>query len=142
MPGVQIAVHVKSISNNQSVKKECTVKLDSNSRIIDLKEHLSTVFDVPIIALKLLCNGRPLLSDVATLNSLAIIDGTRLTLMIANTAPSALFNHLNALLCPHFNAADIQRIILNFDKQLESSIEKLSLDDIEKMARTLLADVQ
>ncbi len=77
-----------------------------------------------------------------------IVEGNKLHLFVSesgltshidNNESNPFWEQLTKLLLKHYSSQDVNRIIAEFKRNLQSDVDDLSLDDIERLAKLKLS---
>ncbi|CAH1783006.1 unnamed protein product [Owenia fusiformis] len=131
--------------------RECTIQVMPEDTVIEVKAIVERELGIPPQEQRLVYKGRPL-SDDQTLTDCNVTQNAKLFLVVKKTSENtertaeskepALWKELNTFLTKHYAAKDIPHIIDQFKKDLEKTVQSLSLDDIERIATVNLKNQQ
>lgn len=146
-------IYVKLFKGN-----DFQVAVSSGQTVQGLKEILAMQIAIPVEEQKLVFKGKAL-GDDKKLSFYNVQEGDRLFLFTKKSdkagTPSpgnvpkfaadlscctttALWDKLRVFLQRHFTPQDVEKVLIEFQKDFNSRIQKLSLDDIERFAITKL----
>ncbi|XP_070557662.1 ubiquitin-like protein 4A [Ptychodera flava] len=130
----------------QAQGKECSIEVTATDSISSVKELIARELDVPVDQQRLVFRGKTL-ADGQSLGDYNIGPGTKLHLVVKRSQDeksgnfqkippqtTALWDQLKPVLSKHFKTEDVDKVIHHFQKEFESSISNLSLDDLERIA--------
>ncbi|XP_054163527.1 ubiquitin-like protein 4A [Oppia nitens] len=136
---------IKKIPGNES-----TIEVADNSTVIDVKQVVAKQLDVPIGHQKLVFKGKTL-SDNVPLKEYDISEGVKIHLFVTEsnqssaddsqlsssttTAKSLFWDQLTQALQKYYTKSDTVKIVDEFRRQLQSEVNQMSLDDIERLAK-------
>ncbi|XP_048742081.1 ubiquitin-like protein 4A [Ostrea edulis] len=144
-------IYVKILKGN-----DFQVAVSSSHTVLGVKEILAMQISIPVEEQKLVFKGKALVDD-KRLSYYNIKEGDRLFLLtkkpeksgspspgmvpkfaadLSNCSTTILWDKLRAFLQRHFTPQDVEKILTEFQKDFNASIERLSLDDIERLAIT------
>jgi len=114
--------------------------MDPNASLAQLKSALGRVFGVGVIK-QVLLGGRILRGDQETLHSLRVFDGARLTVM-SQSELTPLTRRLGSLLQDRYPSTRLSHILDGFHPAMQVEIRRLSLDDLERLAKARLSQAE
>ncbi|CAD5123396.1 DgyrCDS11748 [Dimorphilus gyrociliatus] len=148
-------IHVKVLSGEKA-GKSYTIKVGEGCSIVDLKNEVAVELKIGVGDMRLVFNGKPLL-DTKTTADYNITDGARLHATIKaadkfsqeqNSSTSSTIDEkpqvLNfsesfmKILKKHFLEQDAQEVYRLFQRNIHVTVNAMSLDDIEYMAKSKL----
>jgi len=124
--------------------RECTIEAPVNSSVSFIKQLVARELDVPVDKQRLLFRGKTL-ADSQCLRDYNIVDGNKLHLVVRNSElgsecgsseSSIFYTELRKTLSNHFSPEDVNKVLDNFKKEMNSVVYDSSLDDIERFAMT------
>ncbi|XP_062579316.1 ubiquitin-like protein 4A [Saccostrea cucullata] len=142
-------IYVKIFKGN-----DFQVAVSSSQTVLGLKEILAMQISMPVEEQKLMFKGKALADD-KRLSYYNIKEGDRLFLFtkktekagspsaanvpkfaadLSNCSTTVLWDKLRVFLQRHFTPQDVEKVLIEFQKNFNSSIQRLSLDDIERLA--------
>lgn len=147
-------IHVKVI-NGEKAGNSCTIKVGEECPILDLKNRVAVELKISAGDMRLIFKGKNLL-DTKTTADYNITDGTRLHATIrssdklsqeqnstsdtvdAKPQQPNFHESFMKILRKHFLEKDAQEVFQLFQRNIHVTINALSLDDIEYMAKSKL----
>ncbi|XP_072176538.1 ubiquitin-like protein 4A [Diadema setosum] len=134
----------------QAPAKECQIEVTDAESIVAVKRMVARELDVPVHLQRLVFRGKTL-ADGQSLDFYKIGPGTKIHLVVRRPEPetsqvsvsrignsTALWDELKTLLARHFTTMDTEHIIESFKQEFSSNLANLSLDDIERIAKSKL----
>ncbi|CAH0382634.1 unnamed protein product [Bemisia tabaci] len=123
---------------------ECTIEVQEDMSIAEMKQIVSNNLQIPVASQKLVYLGKPLSNEKRVRDYPQIKDGSKL---ICTVLPSTvtqkqpddqnvLKNAMYKFLTNYYSAADALKILTPFMKEMDTSMSSLSLDDLERFAVT------
>ncbi|CAG2104264.1 unnamed protein product [Medioppia subpectinata] len=139
-------------------------QVSTNSTVIYVKELVAKHLQIPVCQQKLVFKGKTL-SDHMSLEDYDISEGNKIHLFaiessvtaadnqsspqqqrlpseLTNTQKNQFLNHLTQVLQKYYTTADAAKIVDEFRRNLQSDVNELSLDDIERLAKLKLTQQQ
>ncbi|VVC40079.1 Hypothetical protein CINCED_3A016809 [Cinara cedri] len=111
--------------------------------VAELKTHAYEVFKIPVKDQRLLLTGRPLCDEKSLIEYPQIKNGTRLNLVVKQQ-PVIKTEELEEMVTKHvrehYSTEDTVKVLKEFMKEFDRSITQFSLDDYERMAKSLLSN--
>jgi len=131
---------IKKIPGN-----ECNIEVSTNSTVIYVKELVAKHLQIPVCQQKLVFKGKTL-SDNMSLEDYEISEGNKIHLFAVESTNSAdgcqpssqsnvFWDHLSQVLQKYYTKSDTIKIVDEFRRNLQSDVDQLSLDDIERLAQ-------
>lgn len=135
--------------------RECTIEAPVTSSVNFVKQLVSRELDIPVDQQRLVFRGKTL-SDGNCLGDYDIVDGTKLHLVVrkselspededrvqrrskrrGSSSAEAFYVELEKTLVKHFTKDAAAQVLEQFKKELDSTVQESSLDDIERFAQT------
>jgi len=127
---------------------ELSIEVNSSATVLDIKNAIERVSAIPVREQRLMLNGRPLL-DEKTASASGLLEGSKIVLAVKRAAGSEdnasnsgtkedFWTHFHRLLLRHFKKDDADKMLVECQKSMSQSIQRLSLDDVERLAKTAL----
>lgn len=105
--------------------------------ILDVKEHLEELLNIPVTHQKLLLLGRALTDD-KTILSLSLKEGTKFTLFIKK--PDPLNEIMLKFFRKYYTEQQSELLTKDFMIDFEKKMNQYSLDDLERIASSNIRD--
>ncbi|XP_050435926.1 ubiquitin-like protein 4A [Adelges cooleyi] len=123
--------------------QECSFDVHSEMTVAELKNHVFEALKVPVKDQRLLLTGRPLCDEKTLVDYPQIKDGTRINLIVkqqtivkADELEDMITKHVRE----HYSTEDTVKVLKEFMKEFDRSLTQFSLDDYERMAKSLLTN--
>jgi len=121
---------------NSSGATDIQLEVSPNDKIQEIKSRLAERLNIPVNQQKLVLKGKPLHDGLV--RDYQIIDGSKLHLIISplSTKPinNAFINELHLLASKLIeNPNEREAFITAFQTEMKNTVDRLSLDDIEKL---------
>jgi len=124
--------------------QECSFDVHSGMTVAELKNHVFEAFKVPVKDQRLLLTGRPLCDEKTLIEYPQIKDGARLNLVVKQQQSIIKTEDLEEIITrhvkEHYSTEDTVKVLKEFMKEFDRSFTQFSLDDYERMAKSLLPD--
>lgn len=117
--------------------KECVITVTPETTILEMKQQISSILDIPVVHQKIVHLGRSLVDENTIASYPSIKDGTKLNLAVKK--PDPLKEVIYRSFRKYYNDDFSEKLTKEFMKDFESKLSQLSLDDIEKLAENMLA---
>ncbi|XP_049623028.1 ubiquitin-like protein 4A [Suncus etruscus] len=132
--------------------RECSLQVSEDELVSTLKERVSQTLNVPVRQQRLLFKGKAL-ADGKRLSDYSIGPNSKLNLVVkplekvlreekklaeGPPAPPATWQLVSQILARHFSAADASRVMDQLQRDYEKSLNRLTLDDMERLANRFL----
>lgn len=121
--------------------QEITLEVDGSQQISSVKKMVEERLKVPFDQQRLVFRGSTL-ANASSLDDNRILENSKLHLFIKKTAAKSthhdaqtLWPELRKFLHSHFSEPDADAVLKNFKEDFKSTLEKLSLDDLERMGQ-------
>ncbi|XP_059481590.1 ubiquitin-like protein 4A [Neocloeon triangulifer] len=126
--------------------RECSLEVTPDTSVIALKRMISPQLCVPVAEQKLLILGKPMQDD-KKLSDYSVKEGCKINLIRrvcdsnSHTADKpGLRDTMLAFLLKHMPPDKALKVLDEFMKDFNKSINSLSIDDIERIAKTRLQE--
>lgn len=110
----------------------CTVEVQENTKVSDVKKMVEKQMKISISQQTLVLNGKILHDDKTIGFYPKIKEGTKL--YVAVRKPDPLDAALKKVLLQYYNEEQTKKIVDRFMKDFHEQVTSLSLDDLERMA--------
>jgi len=136
--------------------RDCNPVVSEHTNVEELKQLIMNELDIPVEHQRLMFKGKPL-QDAMTLQQCGVTPDSKIFLSIKETTAAdqsrsssthsasldskssePLRRRLLVVLRRHFQYADAERVADEFLKDLQEQLSRLSLDDIERLAKANL----
>ncbi|XP_055907113.1 ubiquitin-like protein 4A [Eupeodes corollae] len=117
--------------------KECVITVNPETTVLEMKQQISQILDIPVVHQKIVHLGRSLVDENTISTYPTIKDGTKLNLAVKK--PDPLKEVIYRSFRKYYNDEHSEKLTKEFMKDFEAKLRQLSLDDIEKLAENMLA---
>lgn len=136
--------------------RECTIEAPVTSSVSFVKQLVARELDIPVDQQRLVFRGKTL-SDSHSLGDYDIVDGTKLHLVVRKSDLAQdedghllqcrskrleFYAELEKTLIKHFTKDAAAKVLEQFKKELDSTLQDMSLDDIERFALSYMQQQQ
>lgn len=112
----------------------CEVDAQESTTILELKQKVETDIKIPVAQQSMVHGGKTLQDDKTIGSYPKIIEGTKL--FVAVKKPDTLNAALTRFLRQYYNDEQCNLIVEEFMKDFEHKVTSLSLDDLERIAKS------
>ncbi|CAH1104723.1 unnamed protein product [Psylliodes chrysocephalus] len=110
------------------------VDVSENTTVLELKKIVERDLKIPVFQQTLILNGKCLQDDKCLVTYPKIKDGTKL--YVAIKKPESFGTTLHIFLRKHYSEEQCKVIVDEFMRNFHSKVENLSLDDLERIAKS------
>ena len=118
--------------------QDCALDVTPATKILEIKQKIEKSMKIPVGNQKLLLLGRTLNDEQSIASYQNIKDGSKLNLIAMK--PDGLRDVIHRSFRRFYNEQQAERLTTEFISDFEKKISLLSLDDIERLADSLLAE--